>query len=283
MTTFLRQMCFAAMMMLFFAACDNAPQQEGKSGKENDEKHTFMQGNREGAAENSTDAAANNSAIEIPRTRQGVRQQILRRKGYTASYNPDWLIANWVAYEITPDEASARGERGSGFEADPDISGRKAQPRDYVHSGYDRGHLAPAGDMKWNYRAMQETFYLTNICPQNHELNSGVWNDLEQAVRRWARREGPIWVCTGPIVSRNAKRVGSNGVAVPSKFFKAVCRRRNGRYQAAAYLFDNRPLYGTFQEYSISVDSLERLTGHDFFPAVPDEDENRMETYSNSF
>lgn len=259
----------AVLAATVITACDDKPKQTEKKTKS-----TFMQ---------QGDNAETSGIIEMPRTRRGAKEQILKRKGYAVSYNPDWLIANWVAYEITADEAYARGERGSGFEADPDIRGRKALPRDYVRSGYDRGHLAPAGDMKWNYRAMQETFYLTNICPQNHELNSGLWNDLEQAVRRWARREGPIWVCTGPMVGKNARRVGYNGVAVPDKFFKAVCRRRNGHYQAIAYIFDNRPLPGNFQDYAISVDSLEAITGHDFFPALPDEEENRMERRTQSF
>ena len=268
--------CLKAMLLAaaLLTACDDTPRKpEGKDSKENKEKTTFMQqGGNPSAA-----------LTEIPRTRPGTREQILRRRGYAASYNPDWLIANWVAYEITADEASARGERGSGFEADPDIKGHKAYPRDYVRSGYDRGHLAPAGDMKWSYRAMQETFYLSNICPQNHELNNGVWNDLEQAVRRWARREGPLWVCAGPVVRKNPRRVGKAGVAVPDKFFKAICRRRNGHYQGIAYIFDNRPLQGTYRDYAISIDSLEALTGHDFFPALPDEEENRMERRTQSF
>ena len=109
---------------------------------------------------------------ELPRCLGKVSQQIIRHEGYTVSYNSDYRVANWVAYELTSTEAkSKKNERSNKFVRDPQVKGASAENGDYTRTGYDRGHLAPAGDMKWSAKAMRESFYLSNITPQKPGLN----------------------------------------------------------------------------------------------------------------
>ena len=122
--------------------------------------------------------------VEIPAEISGRKEQIICHTGYTVSYNSDWKIPNWVAYELTKEEVGGAVERYDVFMPDPVVpSDESATTYDYKGTGWDRGHMAPAGDMKWSEQAMKESFYLSNICPQNKKLNSGIWKDLEEQVR----------------------------------------------------------------------------------------------------
>lgn len=94
--------------------------------------------------------------------------------------------------------------------------------RDYTHSGYDRGHMAPAADMKWNETAMEESFLLSNICPQIPELNRGRWKELEEQIREWVQRDSALLITCGPIVSTPRKTIGRHEIVVPTRFFKVV-------------------------------------------------------------
>ena len=121
--------------------------------------------------------------LEIPITQKECTEQIISHLGFTVSYNQDWLIPNWVAYELTNTEVNGTYPRRGSFCPDPKVKGRTAVTYDYTNSGYDRGHMAPAADLKWSEQSMLESFYLSNICPQNRNLNSGIWLGLEEAVR----------------------------------------------------------------------------------------------------
>ena len=116
---------------------------------------------------------------EIPKLKAKRSEQVIRHEGYTVSYNSDYKIANWVAYELTAEEAkSKKTERSNKFVPDPMVKGATATNEDYTRTGYDRGHMAPAGDMKWSAKAMRESFYFSNICPQKPALNRGIWKEL---------------------------------------------------------------------------------------------------------
>ena len=129
----------------------------------------------------------------LPAPLKNVPEQILHRKGYTASYNREHKIPNWVAWELTPEKLIERESRTDKFLPDPDLPESQAVTTDdYKRSGMDRGHMCPAGDNRWHWKAMQESFYMTNICPQNHNLNRGDWKELEEACRLWAKKEGKI-------------------------------------------------------------------------------------------
>lgn len=216
---------------------------------------------------------------EIPRLQAKRQEQVIKHEGYTVSYNSDYRIANWVAYELTADEArSKKTERSNKFVPDPMVKGATAMNEDYTRTGYDRGHLAPAGDMKWSAKAMRESFYLSNICPQKPGLNRGIWKELEEQCRLWAMDNGRLMIATGPVLTENMKRLGKNRVAVPEKFYKVLCYHTGTKYTGIAFIFENKD-YGNkkLKSMVIPIDSVEKVTGIDFFPSIPDEQEKEME------
>jgi len=183
-----------------------------------------------------------------------------------------------VAWELTKEETRGNQERTNEFQPDPDVMGAKVVTYDYSGSGYDRGHMAPAGDMKWSKKAMQESFYMSNICPQDHNLNTEDWNDLEMKSREWARRYGKVYIVCGPIYkgTRN-EYIGDHRVKVPDAFFKVILINDTRKQAALGFYFENEAGERPLSEYLVSVDELEELTGLDFFSALPDEEEKRLE------
>ena len=220
---------------------------------------------------------ADTSRMEIPlmNKEQG---QVIQRTGYTLSYHAKHKTPQWVAWELTKEETRGNEERTNEFQPDPDVMGAKVVTYDYSHSGYDRGHMAPAGDMKWSKKAMQESFYMSNICPQDHNLNTEDWNDLENKSREWARRYGKVYIVCGPIYNgmRN-EYIGDHRVKVPDAFFKVILINHDRKQAALGFYFENKAGERPLSEYLVSVDKLEDMTGLDFFSALPDEIENRLE------
>jgi endonuclease G len=224
-------------------------------------------------------ASASTEGLEIPRTLTRAGGETLSRTGYTLSYDADKKTPIWVAWELTADEVNNGTEkRADAFVPDPDVKGAKAYTQDYTGSGYDRGHMAPAGDMKWSKQAMAESFYMTNICPQVPNLNRGDWNDLEETCRKWAKKYGRIYIACGPIYSsRSVKRIGNHKVGVPDAFFKVVLLNVDKDPQALGFIFPNAEGNHPLETYLHSVDEVEAQTSLDFFPLLDDELENRIE------
>ncbi|MDR3137631.1 MAG: DNA/RNA non-specific endonuclease [Tannerellaceae bacterium] len=221
--------------------------------------------------------------IEIPRwskSSKGVEEEILYRTGYVLSYNSDYRLANWVAWALTEAEALSKEiEREDSFKADPDVKGKAAQLSDYKNSGFDRGHLAPAGDMGWSEMAMKESFYLSNICPQAPNLNRGIWKTIEEESRRWAVDYGEVLIVAGPVVQPGASHIGKNEVVVPQYFYKVICRLSHNKCHGIAFLLENRAYKDVDWRFlAIPVDSVEKVTGIDFFPLLPDRIEEDMES-----
>jgi endonuclease G len=216
---------------------------------------------------------------EIPKLQSSQKEQIIEHEGYTVSYNPDYKIANWVAYELTAQEAgSNEARRSDRFVPDPLVDEREtATGDDYAHSGYDRGHLAPAGDMKWSDKAMQESFYYTNICPQDKGLNTGIWNSLEMQCRKWAGKHGTLLIVTGPVIKDNLERLGCNEVGIPQYFYKVVCIPGD-KPKGIGFLFENRSYTKTpLRSMAVPIDSIEKISGIDFFYTFPIDVQARME------
>ncbi len=149
---------------------------------------------------------------------------------------------------------------------------------DYTNSGYDRGHMAPAADMKWSEKAMEESFYMSNICPQDRKLNRDDWGSLEETCRGWARKYGTVYIACGPIYDKKSpKRIGRNKVAVPDRFFKVVLIYNRKKPQAMGFLFENKAHHRKLENYMVTVDEIEQITGLDFFSRLPDDIENKIE------
>ena len=256
-----------------------ADKQARKASSAKDTRKPAAAGQTKEATTAGTPASGFPPQAEIPHLLVKRTEQVIRHEGYTVSYNSDYRIANWVAYELTGKEAkSKKNERSNKFVPDPMVKGASAGNEDYTRTGYDRGHLAPAGDMKWSAKAMRESFYLSNICPQKPGLNRGIWKELEEQSRLWAMDNGALLIVTGPVMTSDMKRLGKNRVGVPKTFYKVICMRVGNEYKAIGFLLDNKD-YGktSLQSLGIPVDSVEKVTGIDFFPFLPDAVEKKME------
>ena len=216
---------------------------------------------------------------EIPAPLKDRPEQILHRKGYTTSYNSQTKNPNWVAWHLTKSHTYGSNQRsGEVFTEDVSVSRPRATDADYYNSRYDRGHMCPAGDNKWDKEAMAQSFLFTNVCPQNHGLNKYEWNDLEMLCRDWAREYGAIDIVCGPVYSSSGqqKTIGKNRVWVPDAFFKVVLCRQ-GKAKAIGFLYRNEGKKQPMADAVCTVDDVERLTGLDFFPELDDATENRIE------
>lgn len=207
----------------------------------------------------------------------GKASRLKRYEGFTVSFNRDNGTPNWSAWELLGSETMGEISRSNRFWQDEDIDGCP-HTSDYKNSNYDRGHMAPAADMKWSNQAMEDCFSLTNICPQDHALNSGAWKTLEDKCRLWAQRDSAIVIVAGPIYERtDRQRIGYNQVRVPSAFFKVILAPYVESPRAIGFIYPNRKSPGNMRDYSMTVDEVERITGYDFFSALPDDLENEIE------
>ena len=171
---------------------------------------------------------------------------------------------------------------GITFHADEDVPEPRVDTYDYMRSGFDRGHMCPAGDNRWSQLAMEQSFLMTNVCPQNPALNSGLWNTIEVQCREWAKRYGDVYIVCGPIYfNQKHKTIGMNKVQVPEAFFKVVLCM-DGEPKAIGFICRNVSAKGHKKtDYVNSVDEVERITGINFFPKLPDDIEQRVERYAD--
>jgi len=221
---------------------------------------------------------------ELPKVRTSDRLLLVEHAAFTALFDSVWQISRWVAYELTKSEVEKENcpRPNKKFEPDPDLPFCKATHADYSHiAPYSRGHMIPARDVKWSDRAMNESFYSTNVFPQHSALNNGLWEKLEDYVRYRAIIDNKVYVCLGVIVPSEYVTVGINNVAIPTYCYKVVCCRHKGKWQAIGFLFPNEECKGDIFSYALSVDEIESLTGYDFFHNFPDSIEKKMEQRIN--
>lgn len=202
----------------------------------------------------------------------------LERAAYRLSYNPATRLPVWVAWHLTAEHTDGPYSRkGIKFAEDEDVPVPRATNMDYVNSGYDRGHICPSGDNKWSEEAQLQSFLYTNCCPQLHNLNAGDWNELEGKCRKWAQQYGGVYIVSGPLLlNKKHKTIGKNKVVAPEAFFKVVLCME-GEPKAIGFIYRNEANNKTMSSYVNTVDDVERLTGLDFFSALPDEVEREVE------
>lgn len=207
--------------------------------------------------------------------------QIKEYTGFTVNFNSDNHTPNYVGWELLAEELDGEISRSNNFWYDADIDGCPDIP-DYKRSGYDRGHLYPAADAKWDPQSMADCFSFANMTPQCHSLNSGAWKTLEDKERIWAKRDNRLIIIAGPVYTpSDTKRIGKIGVRVPSGFFKVMLAPDVENPRAIAFIYPNDIAPGNMQNYSMSVDEAETITGFDFFSALPDSIENIIESRSS--
>jgi endonuclease G len=208
--------------------------------------------------------ASDNLTVGTP----SYKGQVLDRIGYALGYSEENEQAAWVQYRFTAEENShQKASRTEDFREDLDIKTGSAQLEDYRRSGYDRGHLAPAADMKFSQVAMSESFLLSNMSPQVHEFNGGIWSDLEKFVRYTVNIEKSIYVVTGPIFKNGDKKIGRSGVTVPSAYYKIIYDETEPR-KMIAFIVPHQDTDLPLSSFVTTVDEVEKQTGIDFFSRV---------------
>ncbi len=216
------------------------------------------------------------TALELPAF--SANDEIVKHTGYTLSYNEEHEQANWVAYELTADETEKAYERTNKFIPDPEVPTGSADNADYRDSGYDRGHLAPAADMGWSETTMRESFYFSNMSPQRPEFNRGIWKELEEQVRNWARDYSKIYVVTGPVLEKRLPAIGHDQVSVPRAYYKVILDYSSPEPKGIGFILPNEGSTRPVSSYTVTIDSVEKVTHLDFFPALPDDQEKKIES-----
>ncbi len=206
--------------------------------------------------------------------------EIVEHIGYSLQYNEQHEQADWVAYVNTPLKINGIEKRKDAFKSDPLIASGSAENSDYYKSGYDRGHLAPAADMKWSKQAMKESFYLSNMSPQLPAFNRGVWKKLEEKVRAWSLESDSIYVITGPLLEDTLPSIGLNKVSIPNKYFKALVRFERKELQGIAFLLDNEGSTKEVSSFLMTIDELEERIGIDLFYGLEKATEQQFESSS---
>jgi len=207
------------------------------------------------------------------------KDDIVEHAYFTLSYNEKQEQPDWVAYKLTrADLKNARYKRKNNFRADPDVKTKSASLADYKGSGYDRGHLAPAADFTWTALGLDESFYMSNMSPQLPGFNRGIWKKLEAKVRSWAKQEGELFVVTGPIFGKNKKTIGKNNVGIPSHYYKALLDISGNDVKGIAFVLPHEKSGSQLSTFAMSIDQLEKTTGLDFYPLLPDDLEDEIES-----
>lgn len=214
-------------------------------------------------------------SLEIPTLNS--KEEIICHAGYCLSYDYNYKLAKWIAYELTLEETQGTFARNDKFKPDPLITRNSAQLADYKKSGYDRGHLAPAADMKWSEQAMEESFYLSNMCPQDKSFNRGIWKKLEEQVRDWAIQNKRIYIVTGPVLEQGLPTIGANQIPIPKYCYKVLLDYTQPEIKAIGFIVPNQGSQNPLSTFAVSIDKVEQITHIDFFPKLPDDIENKVE------
>ncbi len=210
--------------------------------------------------------------------------QVIDHKYFWLSYDEEHEQAEWTAHVLTKEQLELPWvDRQGDFRPDDKVSTGSATPADYRNSGYDRGHLVPAADMAYDADAMRATFVMSNISPQARNFNGGVWRELEELTRNWAKKYKKLYVISGPVLSKPVKGyLGENKVSIPSAYFKVLLDLESANPKAIAFIIPNEISFDPLTKYAVSVNDVEKLTGLNFFANLLDEgNEEQIESRFN--
>jgi endonuclease G len=226
-------------------------------------------------ANKKSDISLNIPEVLLP---SSTTQEVVKHQYYLLSYNEKHEQAEWVAYQLHTSHLTNHDRDRPYFEEDPYVKSKSADWRNYRGSGYDRGHLCPAGDRRFSEQAYNETFYTSNISPQNRDFNAGIWNRLEMQVRYWTKKYNELYVFTGGILENQLKTIGSEDVSVPRAFYKLVVKKRGNDYVAIAFLIPNEESTLPLEHFVVSIDELEYKTGIDFLSGLTAKTQSELES-----
>lgn len=202
---------------------------------------------------------------------------IIEHTGFRLVYSEKHEQAKWVAYEFTKAENIKKVDRTDDFRPDPKVLTGSATSTDYKGSGFDRGHLAPAGDLSWSAEAMSCSFFYSNMSPQTPSFNRGIWKKLEEQVRDWAKSYDTIYVVTGPVLEDSLPTIGENMVSIPKYYYKVILEYKSNSTKAIGFILPNEKSPFPLNNFIVSIDSVEQMTGIDFFHQLPDVIEYKIE------
>ena len=203
--------------------------------------------------------------------------QIVKHSYYSLSYSEKDEQAEWVFYKLTDENLNGDIDRTDDFRVDPKVTTISAEKSDYYKSGYDRGHLAPAGSMKINYKSMSESFFLSNMSPQKAGFNRGVWKRLESEIRELTRNNDSLFVVSGPILNNPLGNIGANEVTVPSAYYKTILGYKDGTAKGLAFIIPHESSKEDLYSFAVSIDSVEIVTNIDFYQGVDKEVQDEIE------
>lgn len=216
------------------------------------------------------------------------RLTLLKNDAYWVGYDESRGNPAWCAYRIFRPASEKAAERPESFDTDSRTRARVATEA-YSRSGYDRGHMAPnhAIALCYGEAAQKQTFLMSNVVPQLHALNAGLWKQLEQrALKRYTRQFGDVWVLCGPIYNRDAgpRLAGKTRVRVsptiPDAFFLIIAEREEdtGALRTLAFIIPHREdLSSDPRDYLASIDEIEQRTHLDFFAQLPEASQAKLE------
>jgi endonuclease G, mitochondrial len=258
--------------LLFFSSCKKNKDGVNFFSEKSNEYSLALNQNHSDEVENVSDDFSIFNFLPSSTT-----NQIVKHEFFTLSYNEKYEQAEWVAYELKESYLKNSNFKRPFFIEDPKVKSGSADWRNYKNSGFDKGHLCPAGDMEFAFNAYNDTFFTSNISPQLHAFNGGVWNRLEQKVRYWAAKYDGIYVVTGGVLESSLQTIGKEKVSVPKYFYKVLLDNSEGKFKMIAFLVPNAQSNAPLYDFVVSVDRIEKLTGIDFFPKLVDRTENQLE------
>lgn len=258
-----------AFVLLFvtFQSCSMCSQK-------NVDRFTVSGGSEKDQVRREREAWSTLSEVGLPQISDTISNILLERYCYTASYNPKTRQPNWVMWQLTGEHV-IKHKKGvwNEYREDMDLPFEiRSTLKDYASSGYDKGHLCPGGDCNWSDEGRDETFLLSNMCPQNPNLNRGDWKEIEMACRKWAKQYGSIYIVCGPIFfnSQEHERIGPNKIPVPEAFFKVVLCVESSETKGIGFICRNTDGNRKKVFYVNSIRQVERVTGYRFFPNLDD-------------
>lgn len=211
--------------------------------------------------------------------------QLVSHNGFLLCYREKYEQPEWVCYTLNKSKLEKNVKRENNFRVDKSIVTSSADYSDYKGSGYDKGHLVPCGDLTYSFDSMNDSFYLSNISPQNKNFNQGIWNELEKKVRKFALKFDELYIVTGPILDKkNFKKIGLNQVSVPEYYYKAILGKKQNEYSAIGFIIPNTENDKSFWNYAVTIDQIEKKTKLDLFHLLDDQIEEKIESrlnYSN--
>lgn len=224
-------------------------------------------------------------AMGLPAIAPG--EEVVEHAGHMLVYSDEHEQPKWTAHIASPELITGNLARIDSFLPDPDVKTGTAVTADYWNSGFDRGHLVPSADMRWNLEALEGTYLYSNVSPQRPDLNRGRWAELEDWTRRYVYySKRRLFVATGPVLRDGLPTMQNPGhrneVSIPEQFWKVIADLDGNEPKAIAFVMSNAKQELPVISHAVPVDSVEKLTGIDFLPALDDAVEEQIERMNDT-